>query len=295
MDRHTKAYFYAILSTLMLPVGYIVNTIVLRTASPLTAVIYMFTLTPIFALVAVCITGRNQKLIKAKKHWKGLALLGLLTSISATTWFIGLSLVGPSTLGFLIRFITVFTIILGVIFLKETFNKIEALGIIAMIAGALIISYKGTGFAAGAVLAIVSALAFSFFSLKAKEYVKRMDPMVINTGRLFFASPFVILFGLASGAFALIPLESMLLISIAAISVVAGFTFMFRAYENADLSKVAAIGSIEPLIILVYSFAVFAVLPSGIELSGGAVILAGTFLLIFFRKKPKVPIMGTVE
>ncbi len=289
MDRHTKAYFYAILSTLLLPVGYIANTIVLRTANPLTAAMYMFTLTPIIAVLVTYVTGRKKKLVKAKKHWKGLALLGLLTSISATTWFIGLSLVGPSTLGFLIRFVIVFTVILGVIFLKETFNKLEALGITAMIAGALIISYKGTGFAAGAVLAIISALAFSIFSLKVKGYVKRMDPMVINTGRLFFASPFVILFGLASGAFAPMPIESVLLISIAAISVVAGFTLMFKAYENADLSKVAAIGSIEPLIILVYSFAVFATLPSGLELAGGAIILAGTFLLIRFRKKPKVP------
>ena len=289
MDRHTKAYFYAILSTLLLPVGYIANTIVLRTANPLTAAMYMFTLTPIIAVLVTYVTGRKKKLVKAKKHWKGLALLGLLTSISATTWFIGLSLVGPSTLGFLIRFVIVFTVILGVIFLKETFNKLEALGITAMIAGALIISYKGTGFAAGAVLAIISALAFSIFSLKVKGYVKRMDPMVINTGRLFFASPFVILFGLASGAFAPMPIESVLLISIAALSVVAGFTLMFKAYENADLSKVAAIGSIEPLIILVYSFAVFATLPSGLELAGGAIILAGTFLLIRFRKKPKVP------
>lgn len=293
MDKHSKGYLYAVLSTLFLPTGYIINTIVFRSMAPVTAALYMFSFSLVMALAIVSFTGRLGKFRKGLgKYWRQMLLIGILTDIAALAWYMSLSMIGPSVLGFLTRFVTVFTVLFGVIFLKEKFNKHEAMGIFAVVIGMFIISYQGGQFAVGALLALVSSLAFSYMQLKIKIYVKHIDPINVATYRMLFTLPLMFVFAAMIGAVVPISLENAVLIAAIAFMVsILGFILLFKAYKIADLSKVAAIGSAEPLVILGYSFIVFGTLPVGLQLVGGAVILAGTFLLIYFRKKPKVPII----
>jgi len=287
-----KGYVYAFLASLLIGAAFILSSIVVKTVSPITASFYLFVFASILAVPFIFFTRRNN-IGKIKKYWKKIAFLGFLNSIAVITWFTGLSLMGPAVLSFLLRFVTVFIIILSIVFLKEKFNRYEAVGIAIIIIGALTISYSDVSLATGTIVALISSVFFAITQFKVKDYVKKIDPIMLNGFRLMFTLPFVFFYSLISGSIVPISISNAVLIFFTALLVsILGISLMYKAYEIADLSKIASIAATQPLIILVYAFIIFSTLPTGLQLVGGAIILAGTFILIFSRKLPKLEIFG---
>ena len=136
------------------------------------------------------------------------------------------------------------------------------------------------------------SLAFALFSLKSKEIVRYVHPTVLIALRQLFGLPFILAYVLLTGFLVPIALPTAGLLFVTAVLVTLGFILLFKAYEVSDLSKVAAVSALDPLVILMYSYIVFTTLPSGLQLIGGAVMLVGTFVLIFSRKMPKLPIIA---
>ncbi len=291
MDNHAKGYFYASISAILIALSFIINSVVIRETSPVTAAFYMFAFAALASLVVIAISKKRIK--KLKKYWRQMALIGFLNSVSAIMWFFSLGLLGPSALGFLTRFETVFAVIFGVIFLQEKFNKYEALGIAVIIIGALVLSYRGGILAIGAIAAIITSLSFVAFQFKSKIYVKYIDPMSLNSFRLLLTFPFIFVYSLFVGAIVPISVVNASLLLFVAIAIAIGaFLAMYKAYEVADLARVAAIRATEPLLIVLYSLIIFGAFPTEAQFLGGAIILIGTFLLVFSRKMPKLPLIG---
>ena len=142
MNKKMEGYFLAFLSSLFVGAAFIFNTLALTTASPLQGPLFVFLTGFILSLFFVIQQKKTKELWKIyKKHKIPMAIMGILNAIFSILWFHSLDIIGPSLLGFMLRFATLFIITLSVVFLKEKFTFLEAVGGVIIIFGAFIISF----------------------------------------------------------------------------------------------------------------------------------------------------------
>ncbi len=286
-----KGYVFAILSSILMPSAFIINYVALQTVNIATLTFYFFGFGLLGALVSLVITNKLFKAMELfRKHWKPIAILGLVNSTTAIVWLFALKLIGPSSLGFLMRFATIFAVALGVVYLKERFNKGEIFGGVMMIIGAFLMTFMaGEHLVTGALLALFLSLIISLEQLFIKNYVKHIEPLVFNALRLAFTFFIVTIYVIAWSNLMIPSVDLMFLIFLGAtLSAVIGFIFYFKALEAAELSKVATIQSLTPFIVLFYSLLFLGSVPTGIQLIGGMVIGLGAFFLVLARHKPQI-------
>lgn len=286
-----KGYLFAILASLLMPAGFITNYIALQSINIASLTFYFFGFGLLGAVIALVITGKLDKsLLLFKRYWKPVAVLGLVNGITAVVWLFALKLTGPSSLGFLMRFATVFTVVIGVVYLKERFNRGEIFGAVMMIIGAFIMAFRGgEHLLVGAFLALFLSLVISLEQLFLKKYVKRLEPLVFNALRLLFTFLVVSVYVIVKSDLVIPPVDVMFIVFLGAIlSAVVGFVFYFKALEISELSKVAAIQSFNPFVVFVYSLIFLGSVLTGLQLVGGVVIGLGAFFLVLARHRPKI-------
>ena len=291
-NKSMHGYILALASSVVIAPAVVANVFSLRLGvSPLALLASIY----VFAILACLLTiAKNGGMNKLKntliKYKYPMVAMGMTSGIMGASWLYALILVGPSLLGFLMKFSTVAIIALSILFLKERFTKIEALGGAVAFAGAVIISY-GTGEAllGGVLLALASCVFFAISQLVAKSYVSRVPPMEMNAIRLFFMLIFVIILGIATNTLIPPPIEALPFLVVAGLSgPFLSFYLYFKALKTVDLSKVALIGSIEPLAILIASYAAFGEVMTLREAIGSIVIFIGVMTIMLSRHAPKL-------
>lgn len=291
MDGQTKGYVFAILSSLLMPTAFIANYVALQSINIASLTFYFFGFGLIGAVVSLLVTGKVNKAVELfRKHWKPIAILGLVNGTTAIVWFFALKLIGPSSLGFLMRFATVFAVGLGVVYLKESFNRGEIFGGAMMIVGAFVMTFKGGDhMVTGALIAFFLSLVVALEQLFLKKYVKHVEPIVFNALRLAFTFLVVSVYVMARADLTMPNSDILFLIFITSIlSAVVGFVFYFKALEISDMSKVASIQSLNPFIVFVYSLIFLGIIPTEMQLVGGVIIGLGAFFLVLARHKPRI-------
>ncbi len=286
-----KGYLFAILSSLLMPSAFIINYIALQSTNISTLNFFFFGFGLVGAMISVIITKKFGRLVELfKKYWKPIVVLGLVNGATAVVWLFTLNLIGPSSLGFLMRFATVFIVVLGVVYLKEKFNRGEIFGSVIMIIGVFVMTFKGGDhLIAGVFLALFISLVVSLEQLFLKKYVKEIEPIVFNALRLGFTFLVVLIYVAGRMNLVLPSVDIMFLIFLGAIlSAVIGFVLYLKALEVAELSKVTVIQSLNPFIVLIYSLIFLGSIPTGLQLVGGVITGLGAFFLVLARYRPKI-------
>ncbi len=290
MDRHLKGYVYVVLSLLLTSLSFILMTIAVRNVGVTNGAFFLFVVA-MATSTAILLVTRNvrESFVLVRKHWRPVIAIGALNAISLFLWLYSLQLIGPSLTAFLGRFGTIFTILMGVIFLKERFNKLELVGAAIMIAGAFVLSYNGGDFIIfGVILVLILSLTFSTWQFLTKIYIKHINPIVMNHIRITVT--FIILL-IYVGLTRNIEVPSMNILGIIALGSIAGgiigFILAYKAMELTDLSKISTIQSLEPFVVMLYAYVILGGIPTGYQLLGGLVIVAGVLLLVMARYKPK--------
>ncbi|MBI4018665.1 MAG: EamA family transporter [Candidatus Aenigmarchaeota archaeon] len=287
-----KGYLLAIAVSLVIGISFIANTIAQRGGvAPETGAFFTFLFASVFSMTTILFKKKASYLKKTfVKHSNPMLIMGIINAVAAITWFYSLELLGPSLLGFILRFSTIIMVFLSVVFLKESFNKLEALGGAITVVGAILISYSnGITLQTGILIALFSAAAFSLAQFISKKYIEKIPPVEMNTIRNFIMLFVIALFAAATGKIIMPPLETMPFIMLAAFAgPFLSFYLRYKAMQSMELSKVAIITSLEPLVILVYSFVVFGEVLHGIQLIGSGLIFVGIMVLASARHAPKL-------
>jgi len=192
----------------------------------------------------------------------------------------------PSTTSFLGNISPVILISLSFIFLKETFNKIDFIGMALAILGAVIISTKGqfsfNVFIDGAQYIVFSSLIFGVNGIMMKKHIKVLPPIVLTINRSFF------LFVFSLGAF--IVTDQDLNISSTAFwntfigSILGPFLAIvsgFFALKYIPISKKAIISSSKGAFVVLGSYLYFGIIPDNITLAGGIIAISGVLLISY--------------
>ncbi len=225
------------------------------------------------------------------RNWKKLSLLGLLGTIGFLLYTYGVLLAGPVNAGFLLQFTAVFTILFGVVFLKERFTRQEGLGVFAAVVGVFVLAYGHFDVELVSTVAVLcAAVLFAFSNLISKVYVKNINPFSLAGGNALFVFLFMFTYSVMFGKLqvAIPPVVFAYSVVASFTGGVLGFILFFKALEVYEVSKVASIRTAEPFLTAIFSFAVLALVPTMNQFVGGILIVVGVITLSLTKQNKTV-------
>ncbi len=248
--------------------------------------------------ISALIPSQRKEIRNPGKYKTILVLTSVFTSIGAVLWVGSLWIIGPALTSFLMKSQTLFSLLLGIIFLRERINRGEAAGMALTIAGGAVVAYHRDEYlllGVGAVL--VSALCYSMVSFWVRKIgeQKRLNMLTVATLRTFGVSAILLVYLIVTGTFEVPKTREILFMA-------AGGTCgayiakacQFYAIRILDLSRSTAVMPLESLFVVLLSVALFDSVPQTEKLLGGVCILAGVVFLVIFRDEKRKKREATV-
>ena len=297
IQHQHQGYLYAVTATLTGSLVYIFSKAALKEITLVQFGVYWFLFGFIWNTLFVLIKQRDTILFEKNRHnIKTLFLLGIIEIVATSTLYAAIFTTTDASIpSFLRNLEYVFVALLGVFLLKERFLKIEILGVVLTVCGALIISYnKGTtlqSYLAGTSgFMLVSSVFYAVRTIIAKTHIHRLSPTMLALNRAVFIMIFSFICLLLTSQSLTIP--AMPLVNIIIGSFFGPFltsTFQYSALKYIDASKGAIIQSTTPLFVLIAGYLYFSRLPFMYQIFGGILTIGGTFIMIigkeFLNKK----------
>jgi drug/metabolite transporter (DMT)-like permease len=268
--------------------SFVATKIALADFQPL-LIILVRTVIGIFVLFPFLIISKGLTM-PSRRDVPALVLLGMV-GVAFYQWLqaVGVQLTSASQTSWLTASAPVFMVLLGWFFLKEKIRRWQIIGLCLALGGDLLVASNDGGFPKasadllGPIIIITSALVWAGYSVLAKYLLREMLPI-----RLIF-------FSLVIGLVFLIPLVSIAdgwtlpeHISLSSWLAVAflglgstglAYVFYFFALKEAEITLVAVIQYLEPLItVLLAAWLVKERMEAG-GLVGGMLILVGVWLV----------------
>jgi drug/metabolite transporter (DMT)-like permease len=253
----------------------------------------LFTAVASLCFMALFAVYRGAHFGSLRGNWGRVALMSLLSAAGSMLFTYGISLYGPVNSAFLVQFTAVFTIVFGVAFFKERFTRLEAVGILLAVVGVFVLAYGDLSLEiVGAAVLLSAALLFASANSLSKAYVAKVNPVALAGGSSMFMFLFIFAYTVLAGKLeTAFPSETLVYAVLGSVTgVVLSFILFYKALTFFEVSKAAAIRTMEPFLTAVFSFAILALAPTANQLLGGAMIVVGVVVLSLTKaKQPPSP------
>lgn len=234
--------------------------------------------------IAVLMRGRIDFSVFVRHAWL-FAAVGVLVGANTNMGFAAVRYLDPGTASLLSRTSIPFGVVLGVLWLGERLSRIEALGAVIAVGGVVAIGAQpGDYFRWGSAIVIGSTFLYALHS----AVVKRWGNEIPFGEFMFFrvASVAAVLALMAGAQRALVwptPAAWGWLLVAATVNVVLSRGLYYLALRRLDMSLLAIILTLTPVVTWLWSMALFGGRPAGQELLGGAATLAGVLVVTSSR------------
>lgn len=237
------------------------------------------------SLLGLIFVFKKETLIKqaGKKQILWIVALGFFAALGSLFSFQGLSLGKASDAGFLLQLELLFAGIFAYIFLKETLSFRQIIGILLMILGAYVFTFKTTfSFNIANILFLLAAFVWGINTVIVRRQLKRFSPLYIAFGRYFVSS--IILFSFSFSTFdqnlKKITTENALLFMFYAVVIVGLVLLFYNALKYIKAAEASSCQLLAPILTALISFFFLGERVEIGQLAGGIVILLGLFLMI---------------
>ncbi|HEU5154369.1 MAG TPA: DMT family transporter, partial [Gemmatimonadales bacterium] len=220
----------------------------------------------------------------------------LASAVAIILFFYAIQLIDPAVVSFYTRADNVFSVLLGVLFLRERFNSLEGIGVLIALLGSLVTTYRGGSLLMiGLGLCLISSVMEGVTVVLVKLAVRKVSPIVVIFYRSLIASVVALCYGLISGRMQTLPWNVFLIIVGASLggSFLANVTF-YASLARIDVTRATAIKTMQPFFVLLAAYLAFTTLPTSQQLMGGAIIVAGIVCLLYGRRMVRKPDGGTL-
>ena len=222
---------------------------------------------------------RRRVLQEIKQHFKLMSIAASLTSCGALLWFIAISTTSSGIVALLGPAKILFSVMLGLCFLKETLLFREWLSLSFMILGIIIISnLEGEIVLITALILLLARFLYSLQGFLIKRWGGKIDTLAFIYPRaVLMASYFWIIAALfTTDPFVEIPLNGLCIIVGCEVlaAYIANF-FYFEAHKHLPLSKLNISLVLHPLLVLIGSW-IFFHDPISFQKCVGAVLVLGS-------------------
>ncbi len=299
-DNEFKGYFWTFVSVLAVSNVYIFSKSALNQVSIIQFGFYWFGFGLIWNfLYLIWKSGLRPFKDLKRSAYKLFIILGFLEIIGTTAFFYSIKVIeSPAVASFLQNLSPIFVTTLGVIILKERFNKIEIIGIMLTLIGTFTISYRGgtdvsNVFISGSQFVVLSTFTFAVITVIIKKYIKQLTPSLLSYNRGVFIFTFSTILMLVTKQSLAIPNKALVDIMIGSLlgpflTVIAGY----NALKYIEISKKAILSSSRGLFVLIGAYLYFGKLPLSYQIIGGFITIAGVVFITFgktlLKKSKKV-------
>lgn len=291
----TKGILFALISVVAVSNVYIFSKAALMEVKIAQFGVYWFGFGLLWVLIFAWFK-KSYKLIKelSLKNYLILGVLGINQVLGTYFFFKAIHTISnPSIVSFISNLSPVLVIIFSFLILKERFNKIELVGMLLVLFGAFIISYKGntnlnTLFINGTQFILYSSILGATNAVIIKKNIDIINPIILTISRSFFLLIFS--FGLLK-YFNLsleIPVSAFKNIFIG--SILGPFLTVVTGYISLKylaLSHKAIIMSTKGLFVLFGSYLYFGDFPRWMAIVGGLITIIGVLLIAYGKIKKK--------
>jgi drug/metabolite transporter (DMT)-like permease len=235
-------------------------------------------------VVFVALRGRIGLGVLARHPWFFLSI-GLLVGVNTNMGFVAVKYVDPGTASLLSRTSILFTLALGILWLRERLTRVEVFGTALALVGVVVISFQpGDYLRMGALIVIASTLLYALHSAVVKRYGGD-----IPFGEFLFyrvAAVAAVLLVLAAAQGALVwpsPVGWGLLLLAGTVNVVISRGLYYLVLRRMDMSVLTIILTLTPVVTWLWSMALFGGRPTVAEMGGGVATLAGVLIVTASR------------
>ena len=178
MSNTLKGYLFVLVSVLAMANVYIFSKAALKEVNIIIFGFYWFAFALFYNLVYLFYSKKNNQIkLLNKSNILILVILGVLEVLGTISFFSAINAMSnPAIVSFLANMAPVLITIFGIFILKERFIKIEILGVVLTIAGAMVISFNpgfevASDFIKGAVLIFISNLIYAVSTIISKKNI----------------------------------------------------------------------------------------------------------------------------
>lgn len=287
LSNTNKGYFFAFLSVFATSNVYIFSKAAISQTDLATFGLYWFGFGLIWNLLYSTKTGKIKHFSKLNQtNYFILFVLGLLEIAGTTFFFMAIRTVpNPAIVSFLGNINPVIVTVLGLILLRERYNKPEIFGMVLILLGAFIISFKGgtkisSMFISGAEYILYSGLFYAASAIIAKKNVQKLTPTIMALSRTIFLLVFsfsAVLLLEVSWSLTWFALWNIFIGSILGpfLTVISGY----QAIKYLEVSRVSILGSTKGIVVLIGAYIYFGNLPELYQILGGILSIFGVILI----------------
>lgn len=241
-------------------------------------------------VVVIAVPSQRADFRSLGKYKKIFVLSSILTAVSAVLWILAIRTIGIPLTSFLMKSQTLFSLLLGMVFLGERLNRWETVGVVITITGGVIVAYqRDLSLLMGTFTAIGAALCYSSLSFLVKKIGQDLNMHTVANLRALGVSIFLFLYLVITGSFHTPrPIDIMYMALGGITGAYIAKACQFQAIKLIDVSRTTAVLPLESIFVVLFSYFIFHEIPSVIKLAGGAGIIIGVIFLVLFRaEKPE--------
>ncbi len=234
--------------------------------------------------------GMSSVLHLGRRGWFWLLMFSVSSWLAIWAYWAGIKRMDPSLAAFLNRSEVLVAIVLGMLFLKERFTRLEAVGALLSIGGIILMRITLRGeYSTGFWLVLLGSLLFGITEFISKIAVRHVDPVVLTWIRNVFLAVLYWVVVLAGG----VSFDGLAkvwpgVLVLGITGPLLARTLYLMALRKLDLSKAAVIGQSQPVYVMLIALLLLGQFPSFREIIGGIFVISGCLLLIVSRRRHKV-------
>jgi drug/metabolite transporter (DMT)-like permease len=282
-----KGFTFALLSAFSGAYLFIFSKYVLRFTNPETFCSVYYIFAAAYFLLWLALSGQIRQVRIPAGAVKIVLAIGVLESVSVIALYTAVRMMDPTLVSFFNNSQTIFIILLSAAFLRERFNRMEAVGTVVALAGIFLISYRSAHpVVTGMALTLASAVLFSCTVILVKKALPALPPLVLAFYRGMTIMLILNAYTLLTGRYEAI--DRSLILPVAAGALFGPFLnilFYFYSLKHFDASKTSLVRASQPLFVLLNAALILQTVPSLKEIGGGLIIIAGLYVLVMGHER----------
>ena len=284
-------YAIALMSSFCSGLATVIGKYNLEYVSPLLMNSLIFTIaTTAFAVWTLPRRNLRQSFSISRVGWFWILMFALTSWMALWAFWAGVQRMDPSLASFLNRSEVLVAILLGIIFLRERFTKLETIGTILAFAGIAIMRFTlRVEYSEGFWYVLIGAIFFGTTEFVSKIAVRHAAPVIVA----FIRNGFLALFfwiTLFSGGYSGLEDFGTVWMTVLALGIIgpvlARILYLF-ALKRLELSKVAVISQIQPVFVMIIALIFLSQFPTLRETTGGLFLLFGIVVMVWGRYRKK--------
>ncbi len=281
-----RGYFFIVGTAFFTAISYVFGKSIDKNLNPETVTFFWFSGAAFFSmLTAIMVPSQRSELRHVRKYMAIFIMSSIVTAIGSALWIISLRTIGPPLTSFLMKFQTLFSLFLGVVFLDERLNMGETVGIILTIAGGLIVAYqREVSLILGTLVALLAAFFYSLLSFLVKRFAQHLNMFAVANLRSLGVAIVLFVYLMSIGRFQVPGLRDLTFMILGGVTgAYIAKASQFESIKLIGVSQSTAVMSLESLFVVIFSYFIFNDLPSTIKLIGGIGTIIGVVFLVIFR------------